>query len=229
MPRQVPRDPILPIRPIVRVAVPDPECVPDPLLPQHARELAILLVVRIPVADHPFLEAVMCAFYRLIDDPDSDRVQAVVARDVAFILDRSRIDAHQLYVVFERMAGEFECLLSRFIEFAPPAWLLPGGRSVPTSLALDPAIQEIRQRLDPGRARRVIDVYGRLCGDTRKWIPRPDLRSFDLPASAVDRACRSPADREPGRPMRYSRDSLLRYVRGRWRPRREAPSHTLRP
>src|SRR6476469_7109599 len=51
VPADVPPDHLLPVRPVVVPAVPDPERVADPLVPQNRRELAVRGAQRVVAAD----------------------------------------------------------------------------------------------------------------------------------------------------------------------------------
>ncbi len=188
-------------------------------VPAAVATVACVPAARIKAIDLPG-RAIASMFHRLLDEPDSEKVQESVVVDLRAVLARVPVPREDLFYLFRVLAGHFETLFSDRVSCIWPGWLADEAQKVPAEFASDPGINEIRTRLahNPIGMAKALRAYVELCRDRRDAIPRSDLKKMGLPPTAVDRAPRSPAD-VTDNPRGFTKVFLLRYVRSTWRPR----------
>ena len=160
-------------------------------------------------------------FHRMLDDPDSKKVQESVLVDLREVLARIHVPREDLFYLFRVLTNYFETLRSDRVSCIWPQFLEGDAEGVPAELEVDPGVQEIRTRLadNPVGTEKALRVYVQLCRDRRDVIPRAALKKMGLPPTAVDRVPKSSAD-VTNSPRGFKKAFLLRYVRAIWRPRK---------
>lgn len=189
-------------------------------VPAAVAAVACVPARRIKAIDLP-AKSMRLLFHRLLDDPDSKKVQESVLVDLREVLARIHVPREDLFYLFRVLVGYFETLLSYRASCIWPQSLEGDAQEVPAELEADPGVQEIRTRLvdNPVGVEKVLRVYVELCRDRRDVIPRAALKKMGLAPTAVDRAPRSAAD-VTDNPRRFKKAFLLKYVRSTWRPRK---------